>query len=214
MDTQMFWIVAISKNVSLIVKCYNFAKKNYLAWYHIPNADKRKVSVNFFIFIKSSLLEKLSSNTAVNMQEERVLSSDGITPINLHAIPLLIKMCKTGFQMFSFVAKSRQESTVPSAAPFCSHGIFPKTLVEKEVLLSHCKQDWFRRHLPAKWLRVLEDTLFRSVACWELVSEGSDMELPKVHYTHTSTTQLWGGFVLLPLNGNTKSCQTLVWKDE
>lgn len=90
MDTQMFSVVAISKNVSIIVKCYNFAKKNYLAWYHIPNADKRKDSVNFFI--RSGLLEKLPSNGAVNTQEEKVLSSDGMTPINRNAIPWQTKI--------------------------------------------------------------------------------------------------------------------------
>lgn len=71
----------MSKNVSLIVKCYNFGKKNYFTWYHISNADKRKDSINFFI--NSGLLEKLPSNTAVHTQEEKVLSSSGMTAESL-----------------------------------------------------------------------------------------------------------------------------------
>lgn len=179
-------------------KCYNFVKKNYFTWYHIPNTDKRKDSINFLI--KSGLLEKLPSNTAVYTQEEKVLSSNGMTAESLLStwmqFPDRSKLCKArpadaGFQMFSFVAKPWQESAAPSAVPFCSNGIFPKILVEKKVPSSCCKQNWFRRDLSKNWLRVLENTLFCSVGCWLLVKECSDVELPKFHCTHTSpTTQL------------------------
>lgn len=92
-----------------------------------------------------------------------------------------------------------------------AHHIF--LLVEEEVPPSCYKQNWFRRDLSKNWLRVLENTLFCSVGCWVLVKECSGAELPTVQDIHTSpTTQLWGGFVLFPLNGNTKPCQRLAWK--
>lgn len=85
-------------------------------------------------------------------------------------------------------------------------------LVEKEVPPSCSKQNWFRRDLSKNWLSVLENMLFCSVGCWALVKECSGAELPMVQCIHMSpTTQLWGGFILFPLNGNTKPHQRLAW---
>lgn len=163
----------------LTISVNSFAKKKYLSWYHIPNAGKRRDSVNFFI--KSGLLEKLPSNTAVSMWEERVLGSDGMTAASLLSawmqFPNRWKLCKAGpaaagFQMCSFVAESRQEST---------SAFLLKPFLRKRVPPSHCKQNWLRRVLPKNWLRVLENTLFCSVGCWVLVSESYPRPIAPMH---------------------------------